>query len=206
MDPTTNKVVWQHKLPFMCGGGSGMLTTASGLLFTGQSDGFLVARDATTGDVLWKFQTGAGAEAPVSTYEVDGEQYVAVLAGGNQFQQSQFGDYLWAFKLGGTVAALPNPRAPGPMPLPTEVKVSPAILETYAGTFAGDNFTVTLTVENGQLFGEMQNRPKIPIPAMSETMFFVGPNRLEVVKDASGAVTHLMYRSFTGEEMKLVKK
>ena len=51
-----------------------MLTTASGLLFTGQSDGFLVARDQTTGEVLWKFQTGAGADAPVSTFEVDGEQ------------------------------------------------------------------------------------------------------------------------------------
>jgi hypothetical protein len=215
MDPTTNKIVWQHTLPFMCGGGSGMLTTASGLLFTGQSDGFLVARDGTSGEVLWKFQTGAGADAPVSTYEIDGEQYLAILAGGNQFQQSQFGDYLWAFKLGGTVAALPNPRAPGPLPLPTEVKVSPTVLETYVGTYAGDNLTVTFTFENGQLFGQLaegQKAPpalagKFPVPAMSETMFFVGRNiRLEFVKDASGAVTHLMFRPLNGQEMKLVKK
>jgi hypothetical protein len=190
----------------MCGGGSGMLTTASGLLFTGQSDGFLVARDARTGEVLWKFQTGAGADAPVSTYEVDGEQYVAILAGGNQFQQSQFGDYLWAFKLGGTVAALPNPRAPGPIPLPTEVKVAPAILETYVGTYAGDALTITFTVENGQLVGDVQGK-KFPIPAMSETIFFVGANvRLEFVTDAGGAVTHLMFRPNNGPEMKLVKK
>ena len=207
MDPTTNKVVWQHQLPFMCGGGSGMLTTASGLLFTGQSDGFLVARDATTGEALWKFQTGAGAEAPVSTYEVDGEQYIAIIAGGNQFQQSQFGDHLWAFKLGGKVAALPNTRAPGPIPLPTEVNVSPAILETYVGTFAGDDLTLTLTVENGQLFGQLENRQKIPLSAMSETMFFMGANaRFEFVKDAGGAVTHVIFRPLNGQEMKLVKK
>ena len=38
--------------------------------------------------MLWKFQTGAGADAPVATYEVAGEQYVAILAGGNSFLQS----------------------------------------------------------------------------------------------------------------------
>jgi hypothetical protein len=207
MDPTTNTIVWQHKLPFMCGGGSGMLTTASGLLFTGQSDGFLVARDAATGEVLWQFQTGAGAEAPVSTYEVDGEQYVAILAGGNQFQQSQFGDYLWAFKLGGEVAALPNPRAPGPIPLPTEVKVPSAVLETYVGTFASDDLTLTFAVENGQLTGQLPNGQKIPVPAMSETTFFVGANvTLEFVKDAGGAVTHVMFRPRNGQEMRLTKK
>jgi PQQ-dependent dehydrogenase (methanol/ethanol family) len=208
MDPTTNKVVWQDTLPFMCGGGSGMLTTASGLLFTGQSDGFLVARDASTGKVLWKFQTGAGADAPVSTYEIDGEQYVAILAGGNQFQGSQFGDYLWAFKLGGQVPALPNPRAPGPVPLPTEVKVSPAVLEAYVGAYAGDHrTTLTFTLENGQLFGEGQNVPpslarKFPVRAMSDTTFFVGSTyRLEFVKDASGAVTHVLLRTSAGAEI-----
>jgi hypothetical protein len=92
--------------------------------------------------------------------------------------------------------------------LPTEVKVSPAILETYVGTFAGDELTLTFTVENGQLFGQIQNQnQKIPIPAMSETTFFVGANvRLEFVKDAGGAVTHLMFRPLNGQDMKLVKK
>jgi quinohemoprotein ethanol dehydrogenase len=113
MDPTTNKIVWQKKLPFMCGHGSGFLTTASGLLFHGQSDGNLVARDAVSGDVLWSFQTGAGADAPVVTYEVGGEQYVAILAGGNQFINSERGDNLWAFKVGGTLPPLPAIRMPG---------------------------------------------------------------------------------------------
>lgn len=221
MDPTTNRIVWQHTLPFMCGGGSGMLTTASGLLFTGQSDGFLVARDDATGEVLWKFQTGAGADAPVSTYEVDGEQYVAILAGGNQFQQSQFGDYLWAFKLGGTVAALPNPRAPGPIPLPVEVKVSPAVLETYVGTYTGtyggQPLTVIFTLENAQLFAQLppgQKPPiaafaqaqKLPVPAMSDTAFFIGANRFEFVAGAGGAVTHVIFRAANSPDALLAKQ
>ena len=71
--------------------GSGLLSTASGLLFNGQSDGNLVVYDIRDGNVLWKFQTGAGADAPVSTYEVNGEQYVAVLSAGNSFQLSPRG-------------------------------------------------------------------------------------------------------------------
>ena len=59
--------------------------------------------------MLWKFQTGAGADAPVATYEVGGEQYVAILAGGNPFQLSARGDHLWAFKLGGKVPPLAGP-------------------------------------------------------------------------------------------------
>src|SRR6202023_1877757 len=46
------------------------------------------------------------------TYKIDGEQYVAVFAGGNSVPYaSQPGDNLWAFKLGGTVpqAATPTP-------------------------------------------------------------------------------------------------
>src|SRR6185503_15445440 len=126
IDPATNKIVWQKQLPFQCGGGSGFLSTASGLLFHGQSDGLLTAHDATTGDVLWQFQTGAGADAPVATYEVDGEQYLAILAGGNQFLGTQFGDNLWAFKLGGKVPPAPAPRPPGPAALPPAVAIDPA--------------------------------------------------------------------------------
>jgi alcohol dehydrogenase (cytochrome c) len=112
MDPTTNRIVWQRKTKYMMGGGSGLLATAGGLLFHGQSDGNLVAFDMKNGDELWRFQTGAGADAPVATYEVNGEQYVAVLAGGNAVNRSPRGDALWAFKLGGTVPPAPTPREP----------------------------------------------------------------------------------------------
>jgi quinohemoprotein ethanol dehydrogenase len=112
MDPTTNKIVWQKRTKYPLGTGSGLLSTASGLLFGGVSDGNLVAYDIKTGDQLWSFQTGAGADAPVITYEVAGTQYLAILSGGNGFNLSQTGDNLWAFKLGGTVAPLPAPPEP----------------------------------------------------------------------------------------------
>jgi PQQ-dependent dehydrogenase (methanol/ethanol family) len=112
MDPTTNKIVWQKQTKWPMGTGGGLLSTAGGLIFHGEPDGHIVARDIRNGDELWRFQTGAGANAPPSTFEVDGEQYVAILSGGNRLLLSQPGDYLWAFKVGGSVPPAPAPREP----------------------------------------------------------------------------------------------
>ena len=112
MDPATNKVVWQKQTKYPMGTGSGLLSTAGGLIFHGESDGNLVAYDIRNGEELWKFQTGAGANGPVSTFEADGEQYVAVLAGGNNILLSPRGDFLWTFKLGGTLPEAPPGRQP----------------------------------------------------------------------------------------------
>jgi alcohol dehydrogenase (cytochrome c) len=60
----------------------GILSTASGLVFTGDNDGYFQAFDATTGKALWRFQTGAplwGAAA--ITYLLDGRQFVLTPAG-----------------------------------------------------------------------------------------------------------------------------
>ena len=59
----------------------GMLATAGGLVFTGDPYGYLIAMDAKTGKVMWKFQTGAGISAPAVTYTFEGKQYIAVAAG-----------------------------------------------------------------------------------------------------------------------------
>lgn len=112
VDPTTNKIVWQKRMKFPIAAGSGLLSTASGLIFHGESDGRLVAYDIRNGNELWSFQTGAGAEAPAITYEVKGQQYVAIIAGGSSFNLSQHGDNLWAFRIGGTLPALAAPAEP----------------------------------------------------------------------------------------------
>jgi quinohemoprotein ethanol dehydrogenase len=112
IDPSTNKIVWQKRTKFPLGTGSGLLSTATGLMFHGESDGNLVAYDIRNGDIVWRFQTGAGADAPVATYEAAGEQYVALLAGGNSFMLSKRDDVLWAFKLGGTLPPAPAPPEP----------------------------------------------------------------------------------------------
>jgi PQQ-dependent dehydrogenase (methanol/ethanol family) len=114
INPVTNKIVWQKRLRFPIGTGSGLLGTAAGLLFHGEPDGNVVAYDIANGEVLWKFQTGTGADAPCATYEINGQQYVALLAGGNALQLSKRGDSVWAFKLGGTLPQQPAPPEPPP--------------------------------------------------------------------------------------------
>jgi plastocyanin len=86
IDSRTNKIVWQKKMPYSVGQGSGALATASGLVFHGDPDGNFQAYDDKTGELLWQWQTGAGADAPAITYEIDGTQYVAIAAGGVSIQ------------------------------------------------------------------------------------------------------------------------
>jgi glucose dehydrogenase len=59
----------------------GLLATAGGLVFVGAREGYLMALDASTGKILWKFQTGGMVIAPPISYSMDGKQYVAVAAG-----------------------------------------------------------------------------------------------------------------------------
>ena len=64
---------------------SGILTTATDLLFTGGREGYFHALDARTGAVLWKASLGGQiANGPMS-YAVDGKQYVAVISGNSLY-------------------------------------------------------------------------------------------------------------------------
>lgn len=103
-DPATGEVAWRNHLGTDMSHGQGPLVTAGGLLFAGQADGRLLALDDETGDVLWEFQTGSSIGSPPVTYEVDGEQYLAVFAAGttNPYGASiTAGDSMWAFKIDG---------------------------------------------------------------------------------------------------------
>jgi quinohemoprotein ethanol dehydrogenase len=112
IDSRTNKIAWQQKLPYRMGGGGGSTVTAGGLLLRGEPDGNFVALDAKTGEVLWKFQTGFGADAPPMAYEVDGDQYIAIVTGGNSIQGSAYGDAVWTFSLKGQLGPLWPPPPP----------------------------------------------------------------------------------------------
>lgn len=79
-DARTGEKVWEVKEEFSAWGGA--LTTASDLVFYGTMDGWFKAVDANSGEVLWKFPTGAGIiGAPMTYVGPDGKQYVAILAG-----------------------------------------------------------------------------------------------------------------------------
>lgn len=99
IDPRTNKIAWQIKTANMCLGGS--LATAGGLVFLGDGDGTLSAFSTRSGERRWRFQTGAGVNAPPITYAVNGKQYVAVASGGSWQLNFPRGDTLWVFALDG---------------------------------------------------------------------------------------------------------
>lgn len=99
---------WLWELPSPLPMFAGVLSTKSGLLFTGDQLGYFMAVDADTGKLLWKFQTGSGINASPITYELDGKQYVAILSGLGGDPTFYFsgpkGGMLWVFSVDGVVA------------------------------------------------------------------------------------------------------
>ena len=108
IDLISGKLRWQQKTaePLL----GGVLATGGGLLFTGEGSGRFNAYDADSGDLLWQTRTEAGVNAPPITYAIDGVQYVAVAAGGNQIWGYHQGDTLLVFKLPDTKQM--NPGTP----------------------------------------------------------------------------------------------
>ena len=92
IDPTTGSMKWEIKQegsPW-----AGVLSTAGGVVFSGDNDGNFFAADARSGKMLFSYGTGAAIYGPPTTYTIDGRQYVLIPSGLNV-----------------TVFALPAPRA-----------------------------------------------------------------------------------------------
>ena len=112
-DPVNQKEVW--RVPHDNGRSGGALATAGGIVFAGNSKAQeFAAYRADTGERLWGQGAQTGVLAGPSTFEVDGEQYVAVVAGyrltGNYWAPNY--SRVLVYKLGGT-AKLPD-AAPDP--------------------------------------------------------------------------------------------
>jgi alcohol dehydrogenase (cytochrome c)/quinohemoprotein ethanol dehydrogenase len=118
-DPVKKKQAWSvsYKGPW----NGGTLATAGNLVFQGTATEQFAAYTADTGKKLWSFPTQSGVIAAPMTYAIDGEQYVAVLAGwggvwdiapGILSSKSGFPrniSRLLVFKLGGTAKLPPAP-------------------------------------------------------------------------------------------------
>ena len=114
-DPVAQKARWTVEHPYFWN--AGILSTAGGLVFQGNGEGQLVAYNAADGTKLWSYKTENGIVAAPSTYEIDGEQYVAVMVGyggGAPTSASavlrdrpRLPGRLMVFKLGGKVQAKP---------------------------------------------------------------------------------------------------
>lgn len=138
-DPVSNSEVWRK-----AGGiysGSGLLSTAGNLLFQGDLEGSFSAYAADSGEKLWSDHVQAGIMASPITYEIDGEQYVAIMQGwggdsglvlGGMVGQFNIenASRILVYKLGGK-ASLPvhRDRVEQVLPAPTVAAGTPAQVE-----------------------------------------------------------------------------
>jgi alcohol dehydrogenase (cytochrome c) len=83
IDYQTGKIRWSHELGSEAG--SGVLTTDSGLTFTGDAMGNFLALDSTDGKTLWHAGSGSKIASSPITYQLDGRQYVVTSSGGVLF-------------------------------------------------------------------------------------------------------------------------
>ncbi len=84
IDYQTGKIRWTHELG-PGGSGAGVLTTDSGVMFTGDAHGNVLALRTADGKTLWHAGAGSGMESSPITYELDGRQYVLTGNGGVLF-------------------------------------------------------------------------------------------------------------------------
>jgi len=171
-DPVQQKEVW--RVSHGQGRGGGTLATAGGLVFQGtggglQTEGLSVpmhfsAYRADDGTKLWSFAAQTGVLAGPVSYEVDGEQYIAVVAG-----HRQGGDYyspnysrLLVFKLGGT-AELPPPievpprrlDPPAPFGTTAELTVGEEKYSRFCSTCHG------VDAQSGGMFPDLRYSPTL---------------------------------------------
>ncbi len=133
-DPREQREVWrvQHATAW----NGGLLSTAGNLVFQGLADGRFVAYAADTGELVWEYPVDAGIVAAPISYELEGEQYVAVVAGwGGAYGQASgvprhrdnvlSEGRILAFKLGGNLA-LPELRVTYlEIPAPPDIATTP---------------------------------------------------------------------------------
>jgi alcohol dehydrogenase (cytochrome c) len=80
IDPATGNRKWEFR--YLSPSTAGLLTTASGLIFSGDAEGNLLALDSRSGKLLWRYQMGAAMHGTSpTTYMLDGRQHVLVPAG-----------------------------------------------------------------------------------------------------------------------------
>ena len=133
-DPVEQREVWrvQHALSW----NGGLLSTAGNLVFQGLADGRFVAYAADSGELVWEYPVDTGIVAAPISYEMDGEQYIAVVAGwGGAYGQASgvprhpdntlSEGRLLAFKLGGSVALPELQVAFLEIPEPPDIETQP---------------------------------------------------------------------------------
>jgi quinohemoprotein ethanol dehydrogenase len=148
-DPVAQKAAWQVPLPRH--GNGGVLVTASDLVIEGTTRQTLGFFDARTGKVLREIPVQSAPVAGPITYELDGQQYIAVNAGfgggaaqverGSGTELPRASARLLVFKLGGTAQLPPLKVETAAIPAPPPLRADEATVQRggtlYAQTCAG---------------------------------------------------------------------
>ena len=137
-DPVAQTARWEVQRDWPWNGGT--LATAGNLVFEGTAHGEFEAYSADKGGRLWSFQTHRGVLAGPITYRVNGEQYVAVMAGyGGSMGMASASDFekrkmpnglIVAFKVGGKAQLPPYAPVPLDQPSPSSESFTPAQIAT----------------------------------------------------------------------------
>ena len=116
-NPVTQKPAW--RAPHAMSGNGGILATAGNLVVQGTGEGNIEIYQADSGEMLWSSPAQSGVVAAPISYEVDGEQYIAISVGwaGTVALGAASGvpvnvNRVLAFKLGGTDSLPPMPAPP----------------------------------------------------------------------------------------------
>jgi quinohemoprotein ethanol dehydrogenase len=141
-DPVNQKVAWK----FPDGGPDGGTMATPDLVFQGTRTGYFNVHDARTGEKLKSIFTGTGIMAAPTTYSIDGEQYVVVMAGyggaetSGYLPDAAFFQYenkgrIIAFKLGGGETPLPPKQKHIEAPAPPDIKIKEDLIKRGAALY-----------------------------------------------------------------------
>jgi quinohemoprotein ethanol dehydrogenase len=143
-DPVAQRAAWQVELPRH--GNGGAMVTAADIVFAGTTRQTFAAFDARDGELLWEYPTQSAPVAGAITYELDGEQYIAINAGwGGGAAQIERGAgielprapaRLLVFRLGGTASLPPLPENAAVPPEPPPLRASEATVARGAQLYA----------------------------------------------------------------------
>jgi quinohemoprotein ethanol dehydrogenase len=144
-DPVAGKIVWQTSTASFSDGG--VMTTAGGLVVSGDHAGRLNIRRADTGALVHSIDTGGVIMAAPMTYEIKGRQYIAVTVGAGGAGNWMFSPDSAAYKYGNEGRVMAFKLDGGPTPLP-----EPRPMERFDAPPHPPPFTAAEAIKGERLF------------------------------------------------------